>query len=89
MESYVWYLGDDYDCETCGWTYNEVVFEEDDGVWILRTSVGCYHGEHTMSTDKDFMNRAEEIIQGCLEYSGFDEDNAKDLRNAIAEKIGV
>ena len=88
---YSWYLGDDYDCDTCGMSWNMVRFElwdEDENVWQLYMSVGCYGGESTMSYDEDFAKRAEEIIADCLTYPGFDQECADGLRMRIKEKVG-
>jgi len=44
-EPTTWLLGDDYFCETCGLTWNELEFdpEGDDG-WTAAVRVGCYGG---------------------------------------------
>ena len=46
-------LGHDSDCETCGWSYNEVTFDPDweDGRWGLVCSVGCYGGDSAYYPD--------------------------------------
>lgn len=39
------YLGDDSDCETCGWTYNQVTVNRNcDSTYDCFESVGCYGG---------------------------------------------
>lgn len=40
-------LGDDYDCETCGMSYNslEYKYDTDTGEHRVDTRVGCYGGE--------------------------------------------
>lgn len=60
-------LGDDSDCETCGYTYNHLEWFYDPGTDLIeaRTSVGCYGGEAITPT-KDpaialaFMNQVAE-----------------------------
>lgn len=86
-EGFTWSLGEDYDCETCGYTNNEVgldLWDEEKGVWQLSLRVGCYGGEGVLSTDSDWKTKAEAIVQEAQLYSGFNEDNAKDLREKLA-----
>ena len=45
--SNTWQLDEGDDCETCGFSFNEVIFNdwEDEGEYTLVTSIGCYHGQ--------------------------------------------
>ena len=83
---HTWMLGDDYDCETCGFTWNSLRFEEwEDDLWILQMSVGCYGGESVFSNDENFAVLAEAIIVDCLSYENFSESDADYLRKLIKE----
>lgn len=91
-ESFTWSLGEDYDCETCGHTNNEVgldLWDEEKGVWQLSLRVGCYGGESALSTDFDWKTKAEAIVQEAQLYSGFNEDSVKELRERLATIKGV
>lgn len=90
MDDISWPLGDDYDCETCGYTWNTVRLEEfDDDLWVLSMSVGCYGGESTSSDKVMFEKEAEEIIADCLTYENFSEVQAEQFRNAIKEIVNA
>ena len=83
-----WSLGDDYDCETCGYTWNTLRLEEfDDNLWCLDMSVGCYGGESVMSDDENFAVLAENIIVDCLRYENFVEADADYARKLIRELV--
>lgn len=84
-------LGDDYDCETCGYTWNELRFEEwdpDDKTYILQMSVGCYGGASAISSEEDFTKQVDDIIESAHRYPGFNDELEAELRNLIKEKIG-
>ena len=84
--NHTWMLGDDYDCDTCGYTYNSLRLEEfDDDLWCLTMSVGCYGGESTMSNDENFAVEANKIIDECLTYEYFSESDAEYARKLIRE----
>jgi hypothetical protein len=88
MNNMSWSLGDDYYCDTCGGTWNNLRLEDfDDNLWVLSMSVGCYDGESTSSDKVMFKQEAEEIIQECLTYENFSEVDAENVRNAIKEII--
>jgi hypothetical protein len=85
-EEFIWLLGEDYDCETCGRTYNEVgleLWDEDTGVYQLYIRVGCYGGDSVMSTDPEWGERAANIVQEALFYPKFNETNAEKLRSKL------
>lgn len=89
-DNYSWMLGDDYDCDTCGYTWNEVRFEnwdEDENIWQLWMSVGCYGGEAVFSNDEKFAIKADAIINDCLTYELFTDEYAENLRKIIKEKV--
>lgn len=84
--NHTWMLGDDYDCETCGYTWNSLRLEEwDDDIWQLCMSVGCYGGESVMSNDENFAVLANKIIDECLTYENFSESDAEYVRKLIKE----
>ena len=84
--NHTWMLGDDWDCDTCGYTWNTLRLEEwDDDLWYVTMSVGCYGGESVMSTDENFAVLAEAIIVDCLSYENFSESDADYLRKLIKE----
>ena len=88
MNDMSWSLGDNYDCETCGYTYNTLRLEDfDDDLWVFTMHVGCYGGESTSSDKVMFKQEAEEIIKECLTYENFSEVDAENVRNAIKEII--
>ena len=81
-----WALGDDYDCETCGYTWNTLRLEWfDDNLWCFSMSVGCYGGESVMSDDENFVALADNIITDCLRYENFSEKDAENARKLIKE----
>jgi len=83
-------LGDDYDCETCGYTYNSIRWEEfDDNLFMLNMRVGCYGGVYAMSNDIDFYTQADSIIADCRRYEGFGIDEERLLRNTITKTMKV
>lgn len=90
-EPRVWYLGDDYDCETCGYTWNMLRFEQYDdetNLWVLSMSVGCYDGDSVGTDDENFASRVEEIIDWALRYEGFGDEDAKGVREVVAQVTG-
>lgn len=90
MDDMSWSLGDDYDCETCGYTWNTLrLTEMDDNLWTLDMSVGCYGGEYTSTDSPDFEKEAEAIIADCRSYENFSEVEAEEVRNAIKEILNA
>ena len=84
--NHTWMLGDDSDCDTCGWTWNSLRLEEwDDDIWQLVMSVGCYGGESVLTNDPSFKEKAEFIIATCLTYENFSESDADYLHKLIKE----
>lgn len=86
-DNFTWLLGDDFVCETCGPTWNEVgleLWDEEEGIWQLYIRVGCYEGESVMSDDPEWKARASDIIKQALWYLDFSESDAEDLRDRIA-----
>jgi len=86
-ESFTWSLGEDYDCDTCGYTNNEVgldLWDEEKGIWQLSIRVGCYGGESVLSTDPDWKTKSDALVWEAQLYTGFTEENVKELRERLA-----
>jgi len=84
--NHTWMLGDDSDCDTCGWTWNTLRLEEwDDDLWCVTMHVGCYGGESVMSNDENFAVLANKIIDECRSYENFSESDAEYARKLIKE----
>jgi hypothetical protein len=86
-----WRLADDNDCETCGFTSNEVgleLWDEDEGIWQLYIRVGCYGGDSVMSNSPEWETKSEDIVEQALLYPDFNEELASLLRKHIAA-VGV
>jgi hypothetical protein len=90
MDDMSWSLGSDYDCDTCGYTYNTLRLEEfDEDLWILSMHVGCYGGDSTSTDNPGFKEEAAFIIANCLTYEDFSEVEAEEVRNALKEIINA
>lgn len=86
ITEFTWLLGADSDCETCGYTMNQLgldLWDEDNNVWQLYFSVGCYGGDNVLSDSPEWEQKSLDIINQALWYPGFSEDNAKELRKKI------
>jgi len=84
-EPTVWSLGDDSDCESCGWSWNELEFsiEDEYNEWNAQARVGCYGGEQIdrYSTEED---RAD-FYQFLNTFPGWGEAEMAELLRLIAE----
>jgi hypothetical protein len=81
---FAWPLGGDYDCETCGPSYNSVELGRVDSVWLLSYYVGCTGDDSVYSDEPDWVEKVEEIIAAIVSYPDFSEQDEKDLREKIA-----
>jgi len=73
-----WYLGDDYDCEDCGGTYNRLVFHDlENGEYNLYTSIGCYGGKAYI------IDEVDQLIEYISSYEYYDETMEHQVRSAI------
>jgi hypothetical protein len=74
-----WTLGSDQDCETCGMSWNEVIFDDwEDGEYQLSTRLYCYSGqEYTF----------ENIDQLFVDIARF-EEYTEDMKQEILALIG-
>jgi len=77
--SRTWSLGDDDDCETCGYSYNEVIFNdwEDDGEYSLLTSIGCYHGQSYT------IDEVDKLIDDIRHFELFNEIMEQGIRETL------
>lgn len=80
-------LGDDIDCETCGWSFNEAKFFQwsKDGEWMFQYSVGCYGGDSVTSHEENAMEKLEEIIKHLRTFSGWTIDEERRLRKFVGD----
>lgn len=86
MIEFSWPLGDNIDCELCGFTWNEVGLEcwdEQENIWQLYIRVGCYEGDSVMSNDPKWQTKSTDIINQALMYSEFNEEKANELKDKI------
>lgn len=85
IDTYEWELGDDYDCELCGWSMNALHLEFDNfhKDWRIWTSVGCYGGEQISFGDNV---TAEQMLDDLMEFELMDISIKADILNKIARK---
>lgn len=75
-----WYLGDDDDCENCGYSNNQLVFEEtEDGGYQLGTRLYCYGGNIY------FIDALDTLFDEISGFEHYDEIMKKEII-AIVEK---
>jgi hypothetical protein len=77
--SRTWSLGDDDECEVCGSSYNEVIFNdwEDDGEYTLLTSIGCYSGQSYT------IDEVDKLIDDIKHFELFDEIMEQGIRETL------
>jgi hypothetical protein len=83
-----WMLGDDSDCDTCGWSYNEAEFDphfSDENEWSFHYRVGCYSGDSVSWYDDNREEKLAEMFDHLSIFSGWSRDNEKVVRNMIKE----
>ena len=85
IDTYEWYLGDDDDCELCGWSMNSLHLEIDNfhKDWRIWTSVGCYGGEELSFGDDA---TAEQMLDDLMEFELMDISIKAEILNRIARK---
>lgn len=88
-EEYSVALGNDYDCDTCGYTWNSARFDPDwdddgSGTWMFTVRVGCYGGEHVSSTDPDALATLEELFAMCREYPDWSDSDEQTIRDHLS-----
>lgn len=81
-----WALGDDYDCETCGFTYNEADLDldwDESGVWMFSYRAGCYGGESVMGSDPQAAQRLEAILIDLRAFSEWTKEHEHKVRSLL------
>jgi hypothetical protein len=83
----LWEIGKDYDCESCGLTWNNALFSytPEDKVWRFSYTEGCYGGAEVASTDFDCETRLEELFIILKEFPEWSKDYELEVRKAIGE----
>jgi hypothetical protein len=76
-------LGDDYDCDTCGVTYNEAELEIDDESLTFSYRVGCYGGESARISEKDFDSTLEKMFGVLNNFPNWN----KEFENKVKEEV--
>lgn len=74
-----WWLGDDSDCDLCGYSYNQVRFADwqDDGEYVLITNIGCYSGESYT------LNEIDKLIEDIKDFELFNPVMEFDIRQTL------
>ncbi len=77
--SNTWQLDDGDDCETCGFSYNQVIFNawEDDGEYTLLTSIGRYHGQSYT------IDEVDQLIGDISHFEYFSEGMEQSIRQTL------
>lgn len=86
--NFSWSLGDDYDCETCGYTWNEAELDldwdgEGQGVWMFGYRTGCYGGNSVTSTQEDAAEKLEVLLKEVSQYPEWSADIEKKVRTLL------
>lgn len=76
-------LGDDYDCETCGSTYNEAELEIDDENLTFSYRIGCYGVESIQISEKDFDATLIKMLEVLNNFSNWN----KKFENKVKEEV--
>jgi hypothetical protein len=76
-------LGDDYDCETCGITYNEAELEVNADNLVFSYRVGCYSGDTINILHQDFDLALEKAIETLKNFSNWN----KEFENKVKEEV--
>jgi hypothetical protein len=87
-------LGDDSDCETCGWSYNSANFYptfDDDvpGSWMFTVSVGCYGASSAAWDSDDPHAQLEEAFTVCRGYEQWNARHEQVIRDHLAALSGL
>ena len=81
-------LGDDYDCETCGMTWNEAFLYRnwnDDGDWYFGYRAGCYGGNSVLSGEENALDKVDEIVKELREFPNWTIHQESVLRKFIGD----
>lgn len=69
-----WTLGNDYDCDTCGISWNEAEFDphfHDENQWEFYYRVGCYGGDSVSWNSDNREEKLEEMFKELRAYPGW------------------
>lgn len=83
-----WMLGNDSDCETCGWSFNEASFDphfHDDHAWEFWYRVGCYGGDSVSWNSDNREEKLNEIFKELRTYPGWPRREEVVVREMIEE----
>lgn len=81
-----WGLGDDYDCETCGGTWNEAELDlnwDGEGGWMFSYRTGCYGGDSVVSTGPGAAEKLEGLLKDVSGYPEWSPDIEKQIRSLL------
>lgn len=86
--SLLWELGEDFDCETCGSSWNHAEFDPDfHGIskWRFSYSVGCYYGEDISYESNDVETRLLEMFEVLQNYTSWESTREQTIRAEIVK----
>jgi hypothetical protein len=69
-----WDLGNDYDCENCGISWNEAEFDShfhDENQWEFWYRVGCYGGDAVSWNSDNREEKLDEMFEELRTYPGW------------------
>lgn len=69
-----WPLGNDSDCDTCGFSWNEAEFDPDwhgPNEWMFSYRVGCYGGDSVSCFDENREEKLDEMFKYLKGYPGW------------------
>lgn len=81
-----WALGDDYDCETCGSTWNEAELDlnwDDEGTWMFSYRAGCYGGDSVLGTEDGAKEKLEVLLKELSGYPEWSSDIGQKIRSLV------
>lgn len=83
-----WELGDDHNCENCGWTWNEAQFDPDfhgENAWEFNYRVGCYGGDSLSYFSEDREEKLKEMFEHLRVYPGWPRRQEAIIRDMIED----
>jgi hypothetical protein len=69
-----WLIGNDSDCDTCGWSYNEAEFDphfHDENKWQFWYRAGCYGGNSVSFDDDNREQKLNQMFEDLKTYPGW------------------
>lgn len=83
-----WDLGNDYDCDTCGISWNEAEFDphfSDWNEWMFSYRVGCTGGDSVMWNAENREEKLNEMFKELRTYPGWPRREEAVVREMIEE----